>query len=100
MFPNSLAKVIKSFKHKGLERFFQTGITKGIQPNHTAKLRRILSALNSASETQDMDLPSYGLHKLKGDKSDFWSVSVNGNWRVIFQFENGNAYVVNYLDYH
>ncbi|GGF90402.1 MULTISPECIES: type II toxin-antitoxin system RelE/ParE family toxin [Cysteiniphilum] len=92
--------MIKSFKHKGLEQFFYSGITKGIQSEHVAKVSRILSALNAASKALDMNLPSYKLHKLKGDKSEFWSVTVNGNWRVIFKFEDGDAYIVNYLDYH
>lgn len=92
--------MIKSFKHKGLERFFYSGITKGIRSEHVVKLSRILSALNAALKALDMNLPSYTLHRLKGDKSEFWSVTVNGNWRVIFKFEDGDAYIVNDLDYH
>ncbi len=95
-----MIKLIKSFKHKGLEQFFYAGKTKGIQSEHEGKLKRILSALNAASKAQDMNLPSFKLHNLKGDKAEFWSVTVRSNWRVIFKFEDGDAYIVNYLDYH
>lgn len=92
--------MIKSFKHKGLENFFLTGNVKGISPEHSSKIRRILSDLNAISEIKDMNKPSYKLHPLKGDLKDHWSVSVNGNYRITFIFENGDAYVLNYQDYH
>lgn len=92
--------MIKSFKHKGLEVFYLTGSTKGIQSIHANKLRMQLAALDFATSIKDMDIPGYRLHELKGNKKGLWSITVNGNWRITFQFENGNAYIVNYEDYH
>ena len=92
--------MIKSFKHKGLQAFFDNGSKKGIQANHSGKLRMRLAALDTAQVIDDVDLPGYRLHKLKGDKSDTWSITVNGNWRITFEFEQGDAYIVNYEDYH
>ena len=92
--------MIKSFKHKGLKQFFDTGTTRGIQPAHQKKLRRILTMLHAAEHVQDMNAPGFNLHPLKGDEQDIWSVTVNGNWRVTFLFENGNAYITDYRDYH
>jgi proteic killer suppression protein len=92
--------VIKSFIHKGLEDFFLTGSVKGIQPKHAANLEEILDRLDSALNITAMSYPGSGLHKLKGNLKDHWSVKVSGNWRVTFRFEDGNAYVVNYQDYH
>ncbi|KEQ11259.1 hypothetical protein GZ77_26255 [Endozoicomonas montiporae] len=92
--------MIKSFKHKGLRQFFESGTTRGIQAAHQKKLGRILTMLNAAEEIRDMNAPGFDLHQLKGDEQEIWSVSVNGNWRVTFLFENGNAYVTDYRDYH
>ncbi len=92
--------MIRSFKHKGLERFFLNGTKSGIQPNHAKRLRLILGRLNASVVPQDMDLPGLNLHSLSGDKAGVWSVNVSGNWRVTFQFVQGNAEVVNYEDYH
>ena len=92
--------MIKSFKHKGLQRFYATGSTAGIQNAHKNKLRMILVALDSSQEIDDMDIPAYRLHPLKGKMKGLWSVTVNGNWRITFKFENGNAHIVNYEDYH
>ena len=92
--------MIRSFKHKGLERFFLNGTKSGIQPNHAKRLRLILGRLNASVVPQDMDLPGLKLHSLSGDKAGVWSVKVSGNWRVTFQFVEGNAEVVNYEDYH
>jgi toxin HigB-1 len=92
--------MIKSFKHKGLETYYSTGSTKGIQSIHATKLRMQLAALDFATSIKDMDIPGYRLHELKGNKKGLWSITVNGNWRVTFEFENGNAYIVNYEDYH
>lgn len=92
--------MIKSFKHKGLERFYRTGSTAGIQPSHRNKLRLILSNLDQAWSADDMDLPGLNLHALKGDRKGIWSVTVNGNWRVTFRFSGHDAEVVNYEDYH
>ena len=92
--------MIKTFKHKGLKKLYETGGKKGVQPDHVNRLRLILARLDASSTADDMDLPGLGLHPLKGKFKGFWAVSVSGNWRVIFRFENGNAIDVNYLDYH
>jgi proteic killer suppression protein len=92
--------MIKSFKHRGLQRFFLTGSKAGIQPSHAAKLERILTQLHFAREVESMDVSGWALHPLHGILAGHWSVKVNGNWRVIFRFQHGNAEVVDYLDYH
>ena len=92
--------VIRSFNHKGLKEFFETGSKKGILPEHAPKLARILDRLDSSTSALDMNLPGYRLHQLKGDKQIMWSVTVNGNWRVLFYFKDKDAYLVDYLDYH
>ncbi|MFT4256004.1 MAG: type II toxin-antitoxin system RelE/ParE family toxin [Pseudoxanthomonas sp.] len=92
--------MILTFRHKGLERFFRTGTTSGIQAKHAVKLRLILAQLNQARVVDDMDLPGLRLHRLKGDRDGTWAVTVQANWRITFKFENGNAEVVNYEDYH
>jgi proteic killer suppression protein len=92
--------MIKSFKHKGLKRFFTTGSTAGINPAHADRLEERLQALHTAIIIDDMDLPGWRLHSLQGDRAGLWAVNVSGNWRVVFQFKDGHAYVVNYEDYH
>ncbi len=92
--------MILSFKHKGLERFFQTGSKAGIQANHASRLRLILGRLNVSTTPGDMDLPGLDLHPLKGDRADIWSVKVNGNWRITFRFNGDHAEIVDYEDYH
>ena len=92
--------MIKSFKHKGIKRFFETGSLAGIQANHATRLRVQLVALDTAQTIEDMDLPGFRLHPLKGERTEIWSISVSGNWRITFAFVEGNAYVVNYEDYH
>lgn len=92
--------MIKSFAHKGLEEFFLTRSTGGIQTKHADRLDFLLDRLDRAQTVQDMEYPGSGLHRLKGDKKKFWSVRVSGNWRVTFRFEDGDAHVVNYQDSH
>jgi proteic killer suppression protein len=92
--------VIRSFKHKGLKRLFTTGSTKGIHPDHARRLKLILFRLHSAKEVYDMDFPGSGLHQLKGRLKGCWAIKVTGNWRLIFRFEKGDAWEVNYNDYH
>ena len=92
--------MIISFKHKGLEQFFKTGKTAGIQSKHSKRLRLILGRLNVAISPQDMNLPGLFLHQLTGNRSDIWSVRVSGNWRVTFRFNATHAEIVNYEDYH
>lgn len=92
--------MIKSFKHKGIEDFFYTGKKKGIKPEHADRLERILDRLNAANEIKDMNYPGSNLHKLAGDKKGQYAVKVHGNWRVFFEYFGGNAYIVDYDDYH
>jgi len=92
--------MIKGFRHKGLEAFYKTGTTKGIQAAHAEKLSRILDVLNSANTVQAVNLPSFKLHTLKGDLKGHWSVWVNGNWRITFRFVGADVELINYLDYH
>jgi proteic killer suppression protein len=92
--------MIKSFRHKGLRRLFETGSTSGVQASHVKRLRMQLVALDTAKVIADMDVPGFRLHRLKGALQARWSVSVNGNWRITFEFKDGNAYVRDYEDYH
>jgi proteic killer suppression protein len=91
---------IKTFKHKGLKKFFDTGSKAGIQPAHAKKIEGILDRLNAVSEAKDMNFPGSDFHPLKGDLKGFYSVHVNGNWTIIFRFENGEAKDVDLIDYH
>jgi proteic killer suppression protein len=92
--------VIKSFRHKGIERFFKDGLKAGIQSKHAEKLRKQLFALDNAKRAQDMNAPGWRLHRLKGDLAGRWSVDVSGNWRLTFAFERDDAVLVDYQDYH
>ena len=92
--------VIRSFRHKGLKRFYETGSTAGIQSLRANRLRLILGRLNVSASVQDMNLPGLMLHPLKGDRKGFWSVRVSGNWRITFTFAEKDADIVNYEDYH
>jgi len=92
--------VIKSFAHKGLEAFFKFGNRKGIQPHHAEKLKLQLFALDNAATALDLSAPGWKLHALKGEHKGYWSITVNGNWRIIFRFVGKDVELVNYLDYH
>ena len=92
--------MIKSFRHKGLRKYFETGSMAGIQPAHANRLKMQLAALDTAQTIEDMDIPGFRLHPLKGSGHRRWSIWVNGNWRVTFEFENGNALILDYEDYH
>jgi proteic killer suppression protein len=92
--------MIRSFRHKGLERFFLTGSKSGIQAAHATKLRLQLGALDQAVKAEDLSAPSWGLHPLKGELMGHWALTVNGNWRMVLTFEEGDAILVDYLDYH
>jgi len=92
--------MIKSFKHKGLQTFYETGSVKGIQAEHAKKIRMRLSALDTAIDIDDLDLPGFRLHPLHGDRKGVWSIKVSGNWRMTFTFEEGDVYILNYEDYH
>ena len=92
--------MIKSFKHKGLQRFFETGSTSGIQSKHANKLRVQLLLLDSAKSPQELNIPNWRLHPLSGKLQGHWSITVNANWRVTFKFEGEHAFIVDYQDYH
>ena len=92
--------MIRSFAHKGLERFFTTGSKAGINPQFAPKLSLQLARLNAATEPQAMDVPGYSLHELKGDQAGTWAVSVNGNWRLTFRFVGEHAEIIDLRDYH
>lgn len=92
--------MILSFRHKGIERFFRTGSKAGIQPKHAYKLGDQLTLLNIAHGPEEMNVPGWQWHELKGNLAGHWSVSVNGNWRLTFTFEKEDAILVDYQDYH
>ena len=92
--------MIKSFRHKGLEKFFETGSMAGIQAKHAERLQIILIRLQHAQEVVDMDIHGMGLHPLKGDLKGFWSLKVSANWRVIFRMAGADVYDVELIDYH
>ena len=92
--------MIKTFRHKGLQVFFEIGSKSGIQPSHAPKLGRQLARLDLAKSAEDMNLPGWRLHPLVGDLAGHYSVWVNGNWRLTFTFETGDAVLVDYRDYH
>ena len=92
--------MIRSFRHKGVERFFRTGSKAGIQPAHAARLQDQLTVLNIASRAEQMDIPGWKLHSLRGELKGRWAVSVNGNWRLTFTFDGEDAILVDYQDYH
>lgn len=91
--------MIRKIRHKGLEKLYQEDSAAKVNSDH-ADMRRILARLDAASRPQDMDLPGYRLHKLKGEFEGFWAVDVSGNWRVVFRFEAGHATDVDFVDYH
>ena len=92
--------MIRSFRHKGLERFFLQGSKAGIQAAHASRLRLQLGRLDAAAGPRDMDLPGWRLHPLKGPLKGTWAVSVSGNWRLTFAFDGKDAVLVDYQDYH
>lgn len=92
--------MIKSFVHKGLKKLWETGNSSGIRQDHVKKVTMILQTLNIAVTIEDMRRPSFKLHELKGQDKGTWSVWVNGNYRITFRFDNGNAELVDYKDYH
>ena len=93
--------MIRSFRHRGLERFYERGSVRGLQQDQVARIRRILALLDNAKAVEDIDqLPGLRLHRLKGSLAGFWSVSVSGNWRIIFRFFGEDAFDVDLVDYH
>ncbi|MFZ7344023.1 type II toxin-antitoxin system RelE/ParE family toxin [Avibacterium volantium] len=91
--------MIKSFKHKGLQQYFEKGITKGLRADHLRKIGGILHLIDRSTDVADFQM-LYQCHKLKGDREGIWSMTVSGNWRITFEFINGDAYILNYEDYH
>ncbi len=92
--------MIKSINHKGLAAFFYSGTTRGINVNHVKRLRMQLSALDTANTIKDLNISGYRLHQLRGQRKGVWSITVTGNWRLTFVFENGHVFLLNYEDYH
>ena len=92
--------MIRSFQHKGLQRFFERGTKSGIQSKQVKRLRMQLAALDTALTIADLDIPGYRLHRLKGQAKNRWSIWVSGNWRLTFEFVDGDVHILNYEDYH
>ena len=92
--------MINSFRHKGLKLYYEKGDFSKLQAHHVSKIRLILTRLDAAGTPSEMQVPGYDLHQLSGAFKDFWSVKVNGNYRIIFRFDSKNVYDVDYLDYH
>ena len=92
--------MIRSFRHKGLSRYFQRSETKGIQAAHVPRINRILDLLEAAERVEEMGMPGFGLHPLKGDNKGRWAVMVSGNWRITFAFIDGEAVEIDLEDYH
>lgn len=92
--------MIQSFRHRGLKRLYERDDPRGIGPDLLLKVRTVLAHLDEAEMVEEMGLPGFRLHPLKGDRKGFWSLSVSGNWRIIFRFEGRHAFEVDLLDYH
>jgi proteic killer suppression protein len=92
--------MIAAFRHKGLRQFYETGSLAGIQPHYAARLQYLLTALDSAKQSEEMNESGFHLHLLSNTKIPCWSVKVNANWRLTFEFDQGNAVVIDYEDYH
>ena len=92
--------MIASFKHRGLKKLYDDDDHRGLSTAHVEKIKRILARLDETVEVRNMALPGFGLHRLKGKLSGMWAVSVSGNWRIVFRFDNGKVYDVDLIDYH
>jgi len=92
--------MIKSFRHKGLKDFFESGSKRGVPPGLAARIGRRLDVLNAAQQPADIGVHGFALHKLKGDRRDEWAISVSGNWRITFRFSKGDVFDVTLEDYH
>ena len=92
--------MIKSIRHKGLRKFYDSGSKSGINASHAKRLRLQLAALDTAIEIKDLDIPGFRLHELSGKQKGRWSITVNGNWRLTFEFQENHVYLLDYEDYH
>jgi proteic killer suppression protein len=92
--------MIRNFAHRGLQRLFERGDRSRIRPDLVGKVERILARLDASAEPKDMEAPGFGLHAMTGDRKGYWSIVVSRNWRVIFRFEDGHAWDVDFVDYH
>ncbi|CBG88321.1 type II toxin-antitoxin system RelE/ParE family toxin [Citrobacter rodentium] len=92
--------MIMNFRHKGLRDLFLHGQTSGVMTQHVRRLRHRLAVIDAACRISDIDMPGYRLHQLSGERDGVWAISVSGNWRITFEFINGDAYILNYEDYH
>ena len=92
--------MIRGFRHKGLRQLYDKGDRRKVLPAYADKIERIMARLDQAARPDDMDLPGYRLHPLKGSLAGFWSVTVSGNWRIVFRFEDGDVNDVDLIDYH
>ena len=92
--------MIASIRHKGLKLLWENNDVSKLRPDQVKKIKNILTLLNAAIKIEDMNFPGSNLHHLKGEYDSFWSVSVNGNHRIIFEFVDGFAFLVDYIDYH
>jgi toxin HigB-1 len=96
----TIVRVIVTIRHKGLRVLFAEGGTRGVKPQHVRKLRFQLVALHTATTIDDMNMPGWRLHQLKGSRTSTWSITVDKNWRLTFEFSDGNVYLLDYEDYH
>lgn len=94
------AQMIKKFKHRGLKKFFERGDKSQLPQAHVGRIERMLDNLDVAEKPKDMGFPGYSLHPLKGEFAGFWSISVTGNWRIVFKFEESDVTQVDLVDYH
>lgn len=92
--------MIQTFKHKALEKLFKENVNKRIPKNLEKKIRIRLEVIDSALMLEDIRLPGYDLHELKGKRKGIWSIRVSGNWRITFKFKDSDAYDLNLEDYH
>ena len=92
--------MITSFRHKGLKRLFENDDRRGVNAQHAERIENILGLLDAAARIEDMNIPTFRLHPLTGDLKGFWAVTVRANWRIVFRFEDGNAFDVDLIDYH
>lgn len=92
--------MIRAFRHKGLKRLYEADNPSGVRGDQVARIRDVLAHLDAASSPSDLDLPGYRLHALKGDRKGYWSITISGNWRILFRWQDGNAVDVDLVDYH